>query len=175
MRWIVFSQSVAILGSSLVFPFYLIFIKEVGGGFFQYGISYGLFTMSSAFVHLIVGKLSDRTGRKWLLLFNNWGMAILLLFFPLVNHVWQVYVLQILLGIAGAMHKTGEKAMLGDFTSQTDRGAAIGNYHFWTTIFASLAVMLGGLLIDLFTLDIIFYLSSIILFVSGFFTLKIKE
>ncbi|MFS0646701.1 MFS transporter [Siminovitchia sp. 179-K 8D1 HS] len=175
MRWIVFSQSVAVLGSSLVFPFYLIFIKEVGGGFFQYGISYGLFTMSSAFVHLIVGKLSDRTGRKWLLLVNSWGMAILLLFFPIVTHVWQVYVLQILLGVAGAMQKTGEKAMLGDFTGQTGRGAAIGNYHFWTTIFASLAVMLGGLLIDLFTLDIIFYVSSFILLISGFFILKIKE
>ncbi|MFK4998304.1 hypothetical protein ACI2OX_16240 [Bacillus sp. N9] len=65
MRWVVISQSIAMLGSSLVFPFYLIFIKEIGGGFLQYGISYGLFTMSAAFVHIFIGKLSDRIGRTF--------------------------------------------------------------------------------------------------------------
>lgn len=175
MRWIVLSQSVAILGSSLVFPFYLIFIKEVSGGFLQYGVSYGLFTISSAFVHLIVGRLSDKTGRKPFLLMNSWGMAALLLFFPLVTHVWQVYILQILLGAAGAMQKTSEKALLGDFTNRTNRGKDIGFYHFWTSIFSGAAIMLGGFIIDLFTIDLIFYTGSIILFVSGFFILKIKE
>ncbi|GIN20805.1 MFS transporter [Siminovitchia fordii] len=175
MRWIVLSQSIAILGSSLVFPFYLIFIKEVGGGFLQYGISYGLFTISSAFIHVIVGRLSDRVGRKWFLLINSWGMATFLLFFPIVVHIWQVYILQVLLGAAGAMQKTSEKALLGDFTSSSNRGTAIGYYHFWTSIFAGFAVMLGGLIIDLLTIDIIFYISSFILFLSGFFILKIKE
>ncbi|GIN98234.1 putative MFS-type transporter YitZ [Siminovitchia terrae] len=175
MRWIILSQSIAILGSSLVFPFYLIFIKEVGGGFLQYGISYGLFTVSSAFVHIMVGRLSDRMGRKLFLLINSWGMAVLLLFFPIVIHVWQVYILQVLLGAAGAMQKTSEKAMLGDFTNSSSRGAVIGYYHFWTSIFAGAAVMLGGLIIDLFTIDIIFYISSFILFLSGFFILRIKE
>ncbi|MEK3890177.1 MFS transporter [Bacillus sp. FSL K6-3431] len=175
MRWVVISQSIAILGSSLVFPFYLIFIKEVGGGFLQYGISYGLFMMSSALVHLFIGKLSDRVGRKLFLLINSWGMAVLLLFFPIVSMVWQVYVLQISLGIVGAMQKTSEKALLADFTDGANRGFVIGRYHFWTSIFSGGAVMLGGFIIDLFTLDIIFYISSFILFVSGFFILKIVE
>jgi len=175
MKWIILSQSIAILGSSLVFPFYLIFIKEAGGGFLQYGISYGLFTVSSAIVHLIVGRLSDRVGRKPFLLINSWGMAALLLYFPLVIHVWQVYILQVLLGGVGAMQKTSEKALLGDCTNRINRGADIGNYHFWTSIFAGAAVMLGGFIIDLFTLDIIFYIGSFILFVSGFFILKIEE
>ncbi|MBS4220356.1 MFS transporter [Bacillus sp. FJAT-49711] len=175
MRWIVVSQSISILGSSLVFPFYLIFIKEVGGGFLQYGISYGLFTISSSLVHIAVGKWSDRLGRRLFLLIGSWGMAILLLFFPLVTDVWQVYVLQIVLGIIGATQKTSEKAMLADFTDRSNRGFAIGKYHFWTSIFTGIAVMFGGFIIDLFTLDIIFYISSLILFISGFFVLKIVE
>lgn len=175
MRWIVISQSIAILGSSLVFPFYLIFIKEIGGGFLQYGISYGLFTMSSAIVHLFIGKISDKIGRKSFLLVNSWGMAMLLLIFPIITMVWQVYVIQIFLGIVGAMQKTSEKAMLADFTEGNNRGAVIGRYHFWTSIFAGAAVMLGGFIIDLFTLDIIFFISSLILFISGFFILKIDE
>ena len=70
MRWVVISQSIAILGSSLVFPFYLIFIKEVGGGFLQYGISYGLFTVSSALVH-ILSREAFRFGRKEALFVNG--------------------------------------------------------------------------------------------------------
>ncbi|HEY4553252.1 MAG TPA: MFS transporter [Bacillaceae bacterium] len=175
MRWVILSQGIAILGSSLVFPFYLIFIKEVGGGYLQYGISYGLFTISSAFVHLLVGRLSDKMGRKLFLLLSSWGMAFLVLFFPLVAHVWQIYALQILLGFVGAMQKTSEKALLADVTKKGSRGVTIGRYHFWTSVFSGVAVMLGGFMIDLFTLDIIFYASSLILFGSGFFVLKINE
>ena len=126
-------------------------------------------------VHILVGKLSDLVGRKLFLLMGSWGMAVLLLFFPLVTEVWEVYVLQIFLGIVGAMQKTSEKALLADVTDGGSRGASIGRYHFWTSIFSGGAVMLGGFIIDLFTLDIIFYISSIILFVSGFFILKIVE
>ena len=43
-------------------------------------------------------------------------MAVSLLFFPIVTEVWQVYVLQVLLGIVGAMQKTSEKSLLADFT-----------------------------------------------------------
>ncbi|MFK4998303.1 hypothetical protein ACI2OX_16235 [Bacillus sp. N9] len=46
--------------------------------------------------------------------------------------------------------------MVADFTQGGSRGAAIGRYHFWTSIFSAIAIMIGGFMIDLFTLDLIF-------------------
>jgi MFS family permease len=175
MKWLLVSQSIALFGAGIVFPFYIIFIKEIGANFTEFGIAYALFAISAALVHKSIGVSSDKFGRKPFLLINSWGVAILFLIFPIVTNITQVYVLQIFLGIFGAMQKTSEKALVADFTDSEERGKKIGTYHGWIAIFSGLAVIVGGYLIDLFTLSIIFYVGSVILFISGIVILKIKE
>lgn len=175
LRWLVVSQSIVLMGSSLVFPFYLVFIKEVGAGFAQFGLAYGLFTLSSAVVHRWIGTGSDRWGRKPFLIISAWGMATVLLLFPIVTTVYQVYALQVVMGILGAFQKTGEKAILADLTDGGKRGRLIGDYHFWSSIFAGGAIILGGYLIDFFTLDIIFYIGSIVMLIGGFLIFRVEE
>lgn len=176
LKWLMISQSIALFGSGIIFPFYIIFIKEIGANFTEFGIAYALFALSSAIVHKLIGDMSDKFGRKIFLLINSWGTAILFLIFPIATKIEHVYILQIVLGIFGAMHKTSEKAILADFTDKDNkRGKSIGIYHGWISIFSALAVVVGGYLIDLFTISIIFYIGSLILFISGFVILKIKE
>ncbi len=174
-KWLTISQSIAILGSSLVFPFYILFIKGLGANFSEFGISYGLFTISAAFVHKLIGKGSDKFGRKPFLILNSWGMAFLFLLFPIVKNIWQVYAIQIILGIFGAMQKTSEKAIVADFIDGSNRGEKIGVYHGWLAVFSGIAVIIGGYIADLLTLEFIFYIGSIFLFISGLVMLKIKE
>lgn len=173
--WILISQSIVLLGTGIVFPFYIIFIKEIGGNFTDFGIAYAIFSLSSAVSHALVGTWSDVVGRKIFLLINSWGTAVLFLFFPIVTALHQVFVLQMLLGVFGAMYRTSEKALIGDITHSESRGKVIGVYHGWTSVFAALAVIIGGYLIDIFTLSIIFYIGSILLFISGFAILKITD
>ncbi|MCQ6557785.1 MFS transporter [Paenibacillus mendelii] len=167
LRWMMLSQSMMTFGGGIVFPFYLIFVKEIGGDFTEYGIAYGLFTLCSAYLNGVFGKSSDRYGRKRFLLLSAWGTALLFLVFPIVTDIWQIYALQILMGVFGAMQKTCEKALLADMTEEGRRGEQIGRYHIGVSICSGLAVMAGGVLIDLFTLDVMFYLGSIVLFLSG--------
>ena len=175
LKWVIISQSWVLFGSGLVFPFYIIFIREVGGSFSQFGLAYGMFMLSSACVHYGVGRGSDQFGRKIFLLISAWGTAALFLLFPMVISMWQVYVLQILLGALGAMQKTSEKALIADFTEGNERGKRIGSYHFWVSIFSGFAVIAGGFLIDIFTVDIIFYIGSLVLFISGLLVMRIEE
>lgn len=175
LKWLTISQSIVLFGTGIVFPFYVIFIKEIGANFTEFGIAYALFALSSALVHKIIGSYSDKFGRKIFLLLNAWGVAILFLLFPIVTSIIQVYILQIILGVFGAMQKTSEKSIVADFTDAGMRGKQIGNYHGWIALFSALAVVAGGYLIDLFTLEIIFYIGSIVLFLSGLAILKIKE
>ena len=175
MKWLLLSQSVALLGSGIVFPFYVIFTKEVGANFAEFGLAYALFSLSAAATHALVGRWSDAMGRKPFLLLNAWGTAALLLLFPMVTSIWQLYALQVALGVFGAMHRTSEKALVADLTDGRDRGRVIGRYHGWVSVFSALAVVVGGYLIDLLTLSVIFYVASPILFASGLMALKIPE
>lgn len=175
IKWMIYSQSVFILGASLIFPFYLLFIKDVGINFSEFGIAYGIFTISSALFHRWIGEISDKFGRKIFLIINSFGMAIVFIIFPMLANIYQVYVIQAILGIFGAMQKTSEKAIISDFTEGEKRGEMIGIYHGWLSVFGGIAVIIGGYLVDLFTLEIIFYIGSIFFFISGIITLKIKE
>jgi MFS family permease len=175
MKWLLKSQSMVLFGTGIVFPFYIIFIKEIGANFTEFGIAYAVFALSSALVHKCIGNWSDKIGRKIFLLINSWGTAILFLIFPIVTSIFQVYLLQVFLGILGAMHKTCEKTLVGDFTDKKNRGKQIGAYYGWIAIYSALAIVVGGYLIDLFTLAIMFYVGSLILFLSGFAILKIQE
>ena len=175
MKWLTRSQSIVLFGTGIVFPFYIIFINKIGANFTEFGIAFAIFSLSAALVHKFIGRFSDKFGRRIFLLLNSWGIAVLFLLFPIVSNIIQVYVLQALLGIFGAMQKTSEKAIVADLTDGKQRGKEIGVYHGWIAVFSALAVIAGGYLIDLFTLDIIFYIGSIILFLSSFAILKIKE
>jgi MFS family permease len=104
-----------------------------------------------------------------------WGTATLFLLFPIATSLWQVYVMQVILGIFGAMQRTGEKALIADLTEGKTRGKQIGTYHSWLAVFSGLAFMGGGYLIDLFTLHVIFYIGSVFLFITGFLILCIDE
>ncbi|WP_051287007.1 MFS transporter [Paenibacillus taiwanensis] len=174
-RWLMLSQSMMTLGAGIVFPFYLIFVKEIGGDFTEFGLSYGLFTLCAALLSIWFGKSSDRFGKVRYLVISAWGTSVLFLLFPLVTSIVQIYVLQVVMGIFGAMQRTCERALLADLTESGRSGEQIGTYQAGVSICAGIAVIAGGFLIDLFTLDLMFYIGSVLLFVSGLMMLRVKE
>ncbi|WP_163113793.1 MFS transporter [Bacillus velezensis] len=172
LKWLILSQSSVFFAGSLIFPFYILFIKNIGSSYTQFGLSYGLFGLSGALIHPLLGRLSARLDSRWFLMANSWGMAVLLLTLPHITGVHQVYVVQVLLGLFGAMQKHGEKIMIADYTDGGERGKKVGSYHFWTAVFSAAAIILGGFLADFFTVYIIFYASSVLFFISGLMMLK---
>lgn len=175
MRWLLISQNIILFAAGMVFPYYVIFVKESGANYAEFGFAYALFPISSALSHYWAGKLTDRFGRSIFLALSSWGMAFSLVFFPSVTTIYQVFILQIVMGICNAFQKTSEKALVADMTAPEERGRQIGSYHTWTAIVSALAVIGAGYVIDILTLDVIFYASSLVMFIGGFASLKIKD
>lgn len=165
-------QSTIIMASSMIFPFYVLLLKNIGNNYAQFGWAYGLFALSAALFYPVIGKLSDKITDKRLLIIHSWGMALILLFFPLVTAVWQVYFLQIIMGILGATQKNTEKASLARQVVKETAGTEIGRYHTWTSIAAAIAIILTGYLVDFLTIGSIFYIASIIYVVSAIMLMK---
>ncbi|RLQ95574.1 MFS transporter [Falsibacillus albus] len=175
MRWFIVSQSLSLMASSVAFPFYLLFIKNIGSNFSSFGIAYGLFTLSSALVHRLAGRAVDAFGSKLLLGFHAVGMSLIFLFIPNIISLHEVYFFQFLLGLLGSLQKNGEKSYIAKMSEGSNQGRIIGNYHFWTSIYSALAVMGCGMLIDYFTIHVIFYICSLFYFCSGLTLLCMKE
>lgn len=171
-RRFVTSQSLVLMAGSMIFPFYVLLLRNVGDSYSQFGWAYGLFALTSALAYPVIGKAADRLGDRVLLIFYSMAMAVLLLFFPLATSVWQVYGLQVCMGVLGAVQKNTEKAALARHADQGRAGADIGRYHFKTSIAAAAAVILTGYLVDFLTIATIFYLASLMYVMSGFIIWK---
>src|SRR6266850_8370650 len=87
MRWLLISQNIILFSSGMVFPYYVIFIKESGANYVSFGFAYALFALSSAIAHYGAGKLTDKYGRGVFLALSSWGMAFSLVFFPSVTSI----------------------------------------------------------------------------------------
>ncbi len=173
-RFIIYQGTVG-MAASMIFPFYVLFLKNAGSTYSQFGWAYGLFALTAALSYSIIGKFADKVGDKVLLIIYSWGMALILLIFPLAFEIWHVYILQIVMGLLGAVQKNSEKTVLARTVKKDTAGVEIGRYHIWTSVAAAIAVIATGYLADFLTIGSIFHLASIIFAWSGFYLMKLDK
>lgn len=171
-RKFLIAQSILIAASSIVFPFYLLLIRNIGDSYSQFGWAYGLFTLTAALAYPIIGRLGDRFGDKTMLLVYTLGMAAVMLIIPLLFYVWQVYVIQVVMGILGAIQKNTEKAYLARDNARETAGTRIGNYHLHVSLWSGIGIIITGYIIDFLTIASLFYLISFVYMLASFVIMK---
>lgn len=174
LKWLIRSQSIVTLAAGMIYPYYLLFLKNLGNSYTKYGLAFAVFTISSAAASQWLAPKLDRYGRQWLIL-SPLGMMTAMLAFPWVASYLLVLVLQLVMGVCSAMQKMSERLLLADYTVQGARGGPIGTYHFWTSVASGFAVLMGGYLIDWLTIDALFYLSAIMYGASAWFVYRHKQ
>lgn len=167
-------QSFIMTAGSIVFPFYLLVIKNIGESYSEFGWAYGLFTLTSALVYPLVGRLEDRWGDKRLLIIYTISMAFVMLIIPLITRVWGVYVIQIAMGMLGAVQKNTEKTVIARDVQKKTAGKAIGNYHLRISLWSAVGIIVTGYLVDFLTIATLFYITSL-LYIIAFVILLRKE
>ncbi|AYC30494.1 MFS transporter [Paenisporosarcina cavernae] len=168
-------QSIVGIATSMIFPFYILLLRNVGDSYAQFGWAYGLFTLAAALSYPVIGKVADKFGDCVLLGTYAWGMAVILLFLPLAFEIWHVYLLQIFMGILGAIQRNAEKTVLARLVEKQSAGKEIGTYHVWTSIAAAIAIIATGYLVDFLTIGSIFYVASILFAISGVMVFRMKS
>ncbi|MBW2987087.1 MFS transporter [Candidatus Woesearchaeota archaeon] len=175
LRIFTFSNSLIALAFGLFGPFYLIFINNIGGSIENFGIAVGLVVLSGSLTSLIVGRYSDRFGRKPFLIFGGYASALIVLFYIIIGSLWQLYLLQIFSGMIAALFETSESAFLGDITEKEKRGSDIGKYDALVGISEAIAIFLGGFLVSEFGFEIVFFIVALIFVISTTVMFKLRE
>lgn len=161
LKWLIRSQSIVTLASGMIYPYYLLFLKNLGNSYSKYGLAFAVFTISSAAFSQWLAPRLDRSGHHGMLI-SSLGMMASMFVFPWVQSYAWVLILQLVMGCCNAMQKMGERQLLADYTDKGARGPVIGSYHFWTSAASGFAVILGGYLIDWLTIDALFYASALL-------------
>lgn len=121
-----FTLVVIMLGFGMVIPILPFYVERLGAT----GSQLGLLTATYAFMQLIFapiwGIVSDRVGRKPVLVMGVFGNAVSLLMFGLSTELWQLFVARSLSGILSSATFPTAMAYVSDSTSEEDRGSGMG-------------------------------------------------
>ena len=117
---------VVMLGYGIIIPIFPFYIESMGAG----GTELGLLTASYAVMRLIFGPiwggLSDRFGRKPILLIGILGYVITMVWFGLANTLWMLFAARILSGILSSATAPTTMAYIGDSSPEDERGGGMG-------------------------------------------------
>ena len=121
-----FTMVVVMMSFGIVIPIMPFYIESFGGNGLGMGMLMAIFSVMQFIFAPIWGALSDRFGRKPILLFGAFGNAISLLMFGFSTQLWMMYVARGLGGILSSATLPAAMAYIGDTTDHKNRGAGMG-------------------------------------------------
>lgn len=133
----------------------------------QIGVLAAVYPAVWGVAQIFTGALSDRIGRKWLIVGGMWvqaaGIAVTVRAAGLIGFE----VGAVLLGVGTAMVYPTLLAAIGDVARPDWRASAVGVYRLWRDLGYAVGALLAGVIADLFGLAAAVWLVAAITFVSG--------
>lgn len=139
---------VDLLGFSVVMPLLAPFAKHYGFREWQIGLLFSAYPMCQLVAGPILGRLSDRYGRRPLLVFSQAGTAISFLILGLSREFWVMLLARMLDGASGGNILVAQ-AYVADVTKPEDRARGMGLIGMAFGLGFVLGPLLGGLLLSL--------------------------
>jgi MFS family permease len=132
---------------------------------------------SKVFSSIAGGNLSDRFGRKRLIITGWVVYAAVYIGFAFIGAPWQAWLLFVIYGVYFGLTEGVEKALVADMVADEKRGTAYGFYNLAYGITVFPASLLFGLLWSTFGATTAFAVSSLISVFAAFlfFSIKTKE
>src|SRR6476620_2892005 len=160
---------VALLGFSIVMPLLAPFAKEYEFSGLQIGLLFSAYPLCQLVAGPILGRLSDRYGRRPLLIISQAGTALSFLILGLSREFWVMLLARMLDGASGGNILVAQ-AYVADVTPPEHRARGMGLIGMAFGLGFVLGPLLGGLLVGL-PVDPAWRLRIPFLVAAGFSTL----
>lgn len=132
------------LGFGLILPLFPLYVEQLKGGGLEVGFLMASFMFTRAFLARPFGRLSDRIGRKKVIVTGMFLYAILAYLFTIPSHWTGLFLVRIMQGTASAMVWPVGEALVVDSAPRSKRSRAISIYIFLTNLGIVAGPLLGG-------------------------------
>lgn len=146
--WVLISATfIDRLGGALLFPFFSLYItKKFGVGMTQVGVLFGIYSITGLLSSLVGGALTDRMGRKGLLLFSLVMSALSALLMGIVDQFILFVIVTVVVGLLADVGFPAQQAMIADLLPEKKRAEGFGILRVVANLAVTLGPMIGGLL-----------------------------
>jgi DHA1 family multidrug resistance protein-like MFS transporter len=121
-----FTLVVIMLGFGMIIPILPFYVDAFGASGSELGLLMATFAAMQFLFAPVWGQLSDRRGRKAILMVGVLGNVITQLFFGLSTSLWMLFAARALAGILSSATLPTAMAYIGDSTADEDRGGGMG-------------------------------------------------
>jgi MFS family permease len=169
-----------IIAMTLLLPFLPIYIEQLGvtepKEVAQWsGIAYGATFLTAAIVAPLWGRLSDRYGRKIMLIRASLGMAVAMGLMGMAQSVWQLVLLRLLAGLLGG-YASGSMLLVAAQAPKNRSGWALGVMSSGIMAGNLVGPLIGGTMPNLIGIRNTFLVAGGVIFLTFLATLfLIKE
>ena len=140
------SLSILQIGFGFVTPVFPVYITDLGMGGIQLGVLAASFALTRILLAGPLGSLSDRVGRKKILVYTLLGFAISNILYALAQHVWLMILARALEGAVSAGFFPAANAFVSDMTTPDNRGTAMGYLSTGNMVGFVVGPVVGGVL-----------------------------
>ena len=145
---ILFTAFLDVLGFSIIIPQLAVYAAQFGASPAMTGLLASVYSMMGFLFTPFWGRLSDRIGRRPVLLYSIFGTAIGYVFFAFASSLWFLFASRIIDGITGGNIGTAQ-AYLSDITPPKDRAKNFGLFGATFGIAFAIGPLIGSALTHL--------------------------
>jgi MFS family permease len=133
------------LGGSLLFPFFALYITEkFNVGMTEVGVLFALFSLSSFIGSFLGGALTDRLGRRRMLIFGLLASSFSTLLMGFIDSLQAFYVLALLSGVFTDVAGPAHQAMVADLVPEQKRAEGYGILRVAFNLAVTIGPAIGG-------------------------------
>ena len=155
------------LNDGMAWGLFPLVFAAAGASIGQIGALAAIYPAVWGLAQIGTGALSDRIGRKWLIVAGMWIQAIGIAITAAGGDMGGFVLGAVLLGLGTAMVYPTLLAAIGDVAQPAWRASAVGVYRLWRDMGYAVGALLAGIAADLFGLHAAIYLVAALTFVSG--------
>ncbi|MCP8306393.1 MAG: MFS transporter [archaeon] len=163
--------------SGIVYSIFALYVsQELGASTFQVGLIFTIGSLSGVIGAPLFGKLSDKIGRKPIMITSMAIFFVVFLLYSLVGTFLEVFPIQVLEGVGWSALGATTTALIADTVPSDTRGTAMGMYSMVWYLGWVVGPSAGGWLADTFGFRSAFLVCSILIVFGFMIALKfIKE
>lgn len=168
--------SYAFFGGSfnMIIPELPSYLSSFGGEDYK-GFIIALFTLTAGLSRPFSGKLADVIGRRPIIIFGTIVCIICSLLYPLLSGVGGFMLLRLMHGFSTGFSPTAMTAYVADIVPEHRRGEAMGIIGVSINLGSSMTPPLGSYLASAYSINSMFYVSSLMALISLLLVVRIGE
>lgn len=153
-----------------------IFTQKIGGDVLDVSWAWALYLIVTGILIMVIGKMSDEKIAKEKLVVYGYGLnALCTISYLFIRAPWQLFIVQIALGIAAALATPTWNALYSRYEKSRHAGLIWGMSDGQAQLVSGLAIIVSGIILSLFSFTALFVVMSLVQIYATIYLLPILK